>query len=204
MYAACIRSTAPHGVLVLAAGASARLGRAKQLSRSTASRCCGVSRAACSRPSRTIASSCSVTTPSASKPRSTACACARCASSTPIPAWPLRSRPASNALDKRCEGALDRADRSAGADAAASASLVDAWRSAPTRAAASAYAGVLGVPALLPRAWFVDSARCAATSARARCCVRARTKSSRSTRPSSRATSIRPSDLARVQAHTRV
>jgi CTP:molybdopterin cytidylyltransferase MocA len=32
--------------------------------------------------------------------------------------------------------------------------LRDAWRSDPTRAAASAYAGVLGVPALLPRAWF--------------------------------------------------
>lgn len=32
--------------------------------------------------------------------------------------------------------------------------LRDAWRTDPARAAASAYAGVLGVPALLPRAWF--------------------------------------------------
>lgn len=32
--------------------------------------------------------------------------------------------------------------------------LRDAWRGDPARAAASAYAGVLGVPALLPRAWF--------------------------------------------------
>ena len=32
--------------------------------------------------------------------------------------------------------------------------LRDTWRSDPRRATASAYAGVLGVPALLPRAWF--------------------------------------------------
>lgn len=32
--------------------------------------------------------------------------------------------------------------------------LRDAWRADPMRAAASAYAGILGVPALLPRAWF--------------------------------------------------
>lgn len=36
--------------------------------------------------------------------------------------------------------------------------LRDAWRSDPTRAAASAYAGVLGVPALLPRRWFAPLA----------------------------------------------
>jgi Uncharacterized MobA-related protein len=34
--------------------------------------------------------------------------------------------------------------------------LVAAWREAPVRAVASAYAGVLGVPALLPRAWFAE------------------------------------------------
>lgn len=34
-----------------------------------------------------------------------------------------------------------------------------AWRNAPARAVASAYAGVLGVPALLPRAWFADVAK---------------------------------------------
>ena len=33
-------------------------------------------------------------------------------------------------------------------------SLVEAWRAAPERAAASAYAGTLGVPAVLPAAWF--------------------------------------------------
>lgn len=34
--------------------------------------------------------------------------------------------------------------------------LVDAWRRAPARACASAYADTLGVPALLPRAWFAQ------------------------------------------------
>lgn len=33
-----------------------------------------------------------------------------------------------------------------------------AWRAAPARAVASAYAGVLGVPALLPREWFGEIA----------------------------------------------
>ena len=33
-----------------------------------------------------------------------------------------------------------------------------AWRAAPACAVASAYADVLGVPALLPRAWFGDVA----------------------------------------------
>ena len=36
--------------------------------------------------------------------------------------------------------------------------LRDAWRGDPTRAAASEYAGVLGVPALLPRRWFAPLA----------------------------------------------
>jgi len=36
--------------------------------------------------------------------------------------------------------------------------LLDAFHSRPERAVASAYAGVLGVPAVLPRAWFDDIA----------------------------------------------
>jgi CTP:molybdopterin cytidylyltransferase MocA len=44
-------------------------------------------------------------------------------------------------------------------DAAHLASLCTAWRSDPRRAAASAYEGVLGVPALLPRRWFDELAR---------------------------------------------
>jgi molybdenum cofactor cytidylyltransferase len=34
--------------------------------------------------------------------------------------------------------------------------LVERWRSDPDRAAASSYAGTLGVPAILPRSWFLS------------------------------------------------
>jgi len=44
-------------------------------------------------------------------------------------------------------------------DAAHLSALCARWQRAPMRAVASAYAGVLGVPALLPRNWFADLAR---------------------------------------------
>lgn len=53
-----------------------------------------------------------------------------------------------------CEGALVLLCDQPALDAAHLGALVAAWRRDPARAAASAYAGVLGVPALLPRAWF--------------------------------------------------
>jgi molybdenum cofactor cytidylyltransferase len=37
--------------------------------------------------------------------------------------------------------------------------LLRAWRTDPARAVASAYSGVIGVPAVLPRAWFEDVLR---------------------------------------------
>jgi molybdenum cofactor cytidylyltransferase/nicotine blue oxidoreductase len=43
-------------------------------------------------------------------------------------------------------------------DAAHLRALTAAWRAAPQRAVASAYAQRLGVPALLPRAWFGEIA----------------------------------------------
>ena len=58
------------------------------------------------------------------------------------------------ALDPRCEAALIALTDQPGLDATHLIVLRDAWRAQPTRAAASAYAGVLGVPAMLPRAWF--------------------------------------------------
>ncbi len=61
-------------------------------------------------------------------------------------------------LDVRCTGALIALTDQPGLDAAHLLALRDAWRPAPARAVASAYAGVLGVPALLPRAWFEDVA----------------------------------------------
>lgn len=53
--------------------------------------------------------------------------------------------------------------------------LVAAWRADPSRAAASGYAGVAGVPAILPRAWWPEIvASCAGTDRGAREILRAR------------------------------
>jgi CTP:molybdopterin cytidylyltransferase MocA len=59
-------------------------------------------------------------------------------------------------LDARCDGALVALTDQPALDAAHLLALRDTWRRAPRQAVASAYAGVLGVPVLLPRAWFAD------------------------------------------------
>lgn len=58
------------------------------------------------------------------------------------------------AVPDHCAGALVLLCDQPALGAAHLQSLVDAWRGQPERAAASAYDGVLGVPALLPRGWF--------------------------------------------------
>lgn len=58
------------------------------------------------------------------------------------------------ALGPACEGALVLLCDQPALDAAHLQALLAAWRRDPRRAVASAYAGVLGVPALLPRRWF--------------------------------------------------
>lgn len=63
------------------------------------------------------------------------------------------------ALDTRCAGALIALTDQPALDATHLLTLRDTWRARPTQAVASAYAGVVGVPALLPRAWFADVAR---------------------------------------------
>lgn len=63
------------------------------------------------------------------------------------------------ALDPVGAGALVALTDQPALDAAHLIALRDAWREAPAHAIASAYANVLGVPALLPRAWFADLAQ---------------------------------------------
>lgn len=63
------------------------------------------------------------------------------------------------ALDVDCAGALVALTDQPALDVPHLLALRDAWRYAPARAIASAYAGVLGVPAMLPCAWFADIAR---------------------------------------------
>ena len=63
------------------------------------------------------------------------------------------------AHDPRCEGALVAVTDQPALSAAHVLALRDAWHAAPARSVASAYAGVLGVPALLPRHWFAAISR---------------------------------------------
>ena len=62
------------------------------------------------------------------------------------------------ALDDSIDGALVLLCDQPALDATHLQALMAAWRANPTGAAASAYAGLLGVPALLPRAWFAELA----------------------------------------------
>ena len=58
------------------------------------------------------------------------------------------------ALDGGIDAALVVLTDQPGLTATHLRALVNAWRASPTRAAASAYAGTRGVPAVLPRLWF--------------------------------------------------
>jgi molybdenum cofactor cytidylyltransferase len=58
------------------------------------------------------------------------------------------------ALDDRIDAALVVLTDQPGLTAAHLQRLVEAWRTRPTNAAASTYAGTRGVPAILPRSWF--------------------------------------------------
>ena len=62
------------------------------------------------------------------------------------------------ALTAQCAGALVVLCDQPALDGAHLERLCRAWRDAPACGAASAYAGRLGVPALLPRAWFGELA----------------------------------------------
>jgi len=68
------------------------------------------------------------------------------------------------ALSAQCAGALIVLCDQPALDAAHLERLCATWRSDPQRAVASAYAGRLGVPALLPRAWFADLQQAAGDS----------------------------------------
>lgn len=63
------------------------------------------------------------------------------------------------ALDARCAGALVALTDQPALQVDHLLALCSAWRTQPRRAVASAYGGVLGVPALLPRTWFADLTR---------------------------------------------
>jgi len=62
-------------------------------------------------------------------------------------------------LDVRCDAALVALTDQPAVDARHLLALRDAWRAAPEAAVASAYADTRGVPAMLPRAWFAAVAQ---------------------------------------------
>lgn len=72
-----------------------------------------------------------------------------------------------DAIAPRCAGALIVLCDQIQLDETHLAALITAWRQNPTGAAASLYAGVLGAPAVLPRAWFAAAASNADAGARA-------------------------------------
>ncbi|TCO43379.1 nucleotidyltransferase family protein [Dokdonella fugitiva] len=146
-----------HGAILLAAGASTRLGRAKQLIEVEGE-------PLLRRAARALLDT---------SPHSLvvvlghdADALGACAADLPLQRIVARDhaeglaaslRAGIAALPAACEGALVALTDQPALDGAHLRALRDAWRATPARAAASAYAGVLGVPALLPRTWFADA-----------------------------------------------
>ena len=143
-----------HGVVVLAAGASRRLGQAKQLLRIDGE-------ALVHRAARLALA----TAPVAAVLVVGADADAVVAAASDLPLrrvdcidW-QRGMGASlqaglAALPAECAGALVVLCDQPALDANHLAALVAAWRANPDAASASSYAGRVGVPALLPRSWF--------------------------------------------------
>jgi molybdenum cofactor cytidylyltransferase len=151
--------TAPgHGVVLLAAGGSKRLGQAKQLlefgGETLVHRAARLALATAPQDAVLVLGAhadavlAGVATP-ALRP-------VQCADWERGMGTSLRAGLA--ALSPDCAGALVLLCDQPDLDAAHLHALVAAWSLDPARAVASAYAGVLGVPALLPRAWFADLA----------------------------------------------
>jgi len=152
-------ASAAHGLIVLAAGDSSRLGEPKQLLRHRGETL--IHRAARLGLATAPADALIVLGAHAD-------AMLANVQDLPIRAvdsedWPLglshSLRAGVAALSPECAGALILLCDQIALDAEHLAALIDAWRSDPRRAAASCYAGHLGVPALLPRAWFDDLQR---------------------------------------------
>ncbi|MBS0581505.1 MAG: nucleotidyltransferase family protein [Proteobacteria bacterium] len=143
-----------HGAVVLAAGASTRLGRPKQLvvhrGETLVRRAAGLALA--------------------TRPRDAAIVLGFAAESVfpQVADLPLRRidcadwqrglgaslRAGVDALSADCAGVLVVLCDQPALDAAHLLALCDAWRRAPDRGVASRYANRIGVPALLPRSWF--------------------------------------------------
>jgi CTP:molybdopterin cytidylyltransferase MocA len=142
-----------HGAIVLAAGASRRLGRPKQLLEIDGE---PLLRRAVRAVLATAPRECIVVLDDAAPFDSVLDALdvriVRIAEAATGMAASLRAGVA--ALDAACDGALVVLTDQPALDERHLEALCTVWRAAPAFAIASAYAGVIGVPALLPRSWF--------------------------------------------------
>lgn len=143
-----------HGVIVLAAGRSLRLGQSKQLLQINgeslihrATRC-----AVASAPLDCVVVSASDDRNIAGAVANLSCRIVPCADAAQGLSASLRCGLV--ALDPRCDGALIVLTDQPAITPAHLAVLRDRWRADPDCAVASAYADTIGVPAILPRAWF--------------------------------------------------
>ena len=163
-----------HGALLLAAGASRRLGRPKQLVEVDGE---PLIRRAARALLATKPHECVVVLGHAAAELAAALdgVPVRCVIARDVEEGMAASlRVGIAALDAHCAGALIALTDQPALNAAHLHALCAAWRRAPENAVASAYADTLGVPALLPRRWFADLATLAGDVG-ARELVRART-----------------------------
>lgn len=145
-----------HGVVILAAGASKRLGQPKQLLEIDGETLLHrvVRFAAASDPAELIVVLAEGTTEIHEAIRDLECRIVVCTDANRGMSASLRSGLA--ALNPICVGALVMLVDQPRLDAAHLCTLRDRWRLAPQQAVASGYAQTLGVPALLPRSWFAE------------------------------------------------
>lgn len=148
-----------HGAILLAAGASRRLGRAKQLIEIGGE---SLLRRAARALLATAPLDCIVVLGhEAERMRDALAGLALRSLVAPDHAIGLSAslRAGLAALDARCEGALVALTDQPALGVEHLCALRDAWRAQPQHAVASAYAGLCGVPAVLPRTWFAELSR---------------------------------------------
>ncbi len=143
-----------HGTIVLAAGRSQRLGQSKQLLKingeSLVHRATRFAVASAPHDCLVVSASddCNIVDAVADLP----CRIVPCADAAKGLSASLRCGLLALAPD--CDGALIVLTDQPAVTSAHLAALCDRWRAEPGSAVASAYADTIGVPAMLPRAWF--------------------------------------------------